>query len=565
MHAQNHGRPRVSNTQNGPRPHYRAPHQNPKTFRHEGTPEHRPDASGTREHRESRGRSPNRPHAAKGWGKPHHYGAKRKQVSPASYRYSTSSGGSEPVSELENAYAEGYRDGEEAREQKLAPALAQSVEMHAEIKELRTRLDLALADARGAAAEAEFQKALKEKSEAELRALRGIDDTEQLRTAALASRAAAQLIEEDIEMHDRDAPPVVNIPRSPRNNGEHAGPRNGPSPPVHSAGGGRDAGTPPVRKTFEQYREERYAEYADTFPPIPTKVEDLRMVMRMAESEGGAAAAWRMKQWRRAALKARDAGVALTQCESMAIEWSTPPWYKAEQDAIRSYHTYTLMTPPTAEHPFEHWQKHFQKNRETIRKGLRREADGSPNLATLEGLYLANLMFHETDKTRAVYRAATIARLAGLFVDPLAYQSSLERLDLEPAERLDFQPYTGPYPITLDLLCQHAAVCGITPWDVTNSFLVWAREHVGTTYAPPVETGDATVAQPTFNSTSASRTEVEVEAPGSSITGSATSVAESGITTKQTVDPVNVPLPPDADDVDMTEGPSDDLQSVASA
>ncbi len=484
-------------------------------------------------------------------------------MSPASYRYSTSSGGSEPVSELESAYAEAFRDSEAAREQKLAPALARSLEMHTEIKDLQVRLEVAQADVSNATAEAEFEKSMRLKIEAELRALRGEGDPEYLRAAAMASRAATWVIEEDIIMHDRERTLVINIPRPPRNNGGTLGSHDSVSTPTHSSGGGRDAGTPTNvrRTTFKQYQEEWYPY---TYGPIPTEITELEKVIRKADSPGGASGAWQLKQWQRATLRKRDAGQALTECESRVIEWSTPPWYKAEQNAMRAPHKYTIMTPPTAEHPFEHWQKHYQKNWETIRKGLRREADGSPNLATLEGLYLANLMFHETDKNRVVYRAATIARLAGLFIDPIAYQSTLARLDLEPAAELEYQPYEGPYPITLDNLCQHAAVCGVTPWDVTNSFLAWARKHVGTTYAPPVEVAGSTVAQPASN-VCASRNEVEAEAPGSLATGSATLIAEGDNTIQQAIDPINVPLPSDVDDIDMNEGSADDLSSVASA
>lgn len=504
-----------------------------------------------------RGRSPARATALSGWAKPDHRGHKRKQVSPASSRYHSESGDPDEVSPFERVYGEGFRDGEHAREQKLAGALAQNVIMRDEIKELQMKLDLVIADATAACANAEGEKRLRLQAERALRELRDAAQPDQLRATALASRVAGQPDEEDILMAEGVNNPAVRLPKAqlPRNNGDHAaGPAAIVSPPVPSAGGGREAATPnsapAQKKPFEQWRKDKYP---DTFPAIPADLETLKGVIRKAEAEGGAASVWALRQWYRHAQKARDAGQALSQCEAYVLEWTVPQWYKAELDAMRGHRSYTLMMPPTSEHPFEHWHKHFQKNHETIRKGLRRNADGTPDLESLEGMYLANLMFHETSKARVVYRNRALEKLAAIFVDPHAYQATLDRFDLEPVEELSYQPYTGSYPASVEEVCRHAAICGITPWDVQHTFRVWAQTVIGTTHVAPAVADAPPVAQPTI----VLATVVEDEAPAASAPGSADLSASSVIT--PAIDPASIPLPEDSDDgshindIDMAE------------
>ncbi|RPD63544.1 hypothetical protein L227DRAFT_608768 [Lentinus tigrinus ALCF2SS1-6] len=469
-----------------------------------------------------------------GWNKPPYRGNKRREVSPSSSRYTNRSEDRSKYQQHDAAYDEGFRDGEHATEQKLASALSQHVLLREELDEVRERLRIALEEARATADEADREKRQRIKLERVLKAM-GV------------AAELPQTMGEDVIMTDEKAPPpAVRLPPAGPRHVEQPGPRSQVTipPPTASAGGGGVTGNA-IRKTFDQYQKERFP---NTFGDIPQEMRMLNNVIRKADSPGGAPAVWALRQWQRAAIKARSMGQALSQCEAAVIEWADPPqWYHREQQENRENRNYQPSTVPAAEHPFEHWQKYYGRYRHATRKGLRRNADGSPNINALEGLYLATRMLH-TDRARSVYQAKTMDKLAGLFIDPRAYQATLDRLDLESATDLDYLPYEGPYPASLSDLCQHAALCGITQWDVQYTFASWAQEVLGAKQ----DTASVPAAQPPIVAPIEARLGEDEAPEQAKPTGGAESPT-SGNTDVVPINPVNIPLPRDSDDDDVVD------------
>ncbi len=543
---------------------------------------------------ESRGRSPARshhpdpPYAGNHHGHRGHaprggWNKKRRQVSPE-----TSNDLDTPQTGRQDAYSDGRREGWRDCEASLASTLARAAKDHENLLRCRKEIDALKKELQHARADVERERRSRRELEAQLRVMKETARTDSLRLAAIASRPAVSSRDPDIEMPDIDAAPVVHLPGgrvvatapiagAPLQNSPHAQ----VSPPGRSAGGG-GAGGNQQRRTFQQYKEDkdkrghrqkntapgaqdntrepgepRWREHKDNFGDVPEDMTEFGCLVRKAQSPGGHTAVWAMKKYRRAAQQKEANGEQLADNEHRVLLWRTSKWYKKEQDELQ-FSPITVMTPPGPSHPFPHWHKHFLCNRESRRKGLLRDKDGNPDLSTLEGLFITSILIQTPDRESMTFRNRMLLKLAELFSDPVKYEERLERLEIDPAEELDYQPYLKGFPATIDQLCQHAAACGITSWDVQHTLRAWALEFLRGEMPPPtLVPSAASVAQPTRASSP-----VEDEAPSELSSGSADLAGD--ITIKSGVDPLHVPLPSVAD-VDMEESSAPDDPGNVSA
>ncbi|KAI0643260.1 hypothetical protein C8Q79DRAFT_977982 [Trametes meyenii] len=199
---------------------------------------------------------------------------------------------------------------------------------------------------------------------------------------------------------------------------------------------------------------------------------------RKAQAPHGTLAILQMEQWKKTAAEKSDFGFEITPADRWIQRWSPPTSFRAIREEMALSQDYHVMTPPHISLPLDHYLRHYDANRKTMRKGLRRYPDGRPDLRTVEGLYLAAHLALDVTAERPSSDASITETLAGLFVSVAAYQATLDRLGLTPADELNYIPYPGIRPPTADDLCRHTAACGITPWDVGQSLNAWARHFL---------------------------------------------------------------------------------------
>ncbi len=306
------------------------------------------------------------------------------------------------------------------------------------------------------------------------------------------------------------------------------------SPPARSVQGGRATGQYNQKQKFRQRDTRRPMQPSEAvieqervlfrFDDIPQTIEEVRNVVRQAECEHCHLAVWKNKQWREDAQRKEPR--TRTAAENWLLEnWTTPMWYKHERkDIWQNGKAYRGNTPPTYQHPVEHWFSYLATHRDAVRKGIRRLPDGKPDLRVLEGFLMTLLIARPDEEQRANNRTLIFNCLAGLCVDPAVYAAEVARLGLEPLDELSLKPYSGQYPPTAESICQHMSFCGIRPWDIQASLQAWAHEWLQATERAPAYVAAAQPAdEPTLST-------AEDEAPNVDASGTALPSVEDGNT-----------------------------------
>lgn len=300
------------------------------------------------------------------------------------------------------------------------------------------------------------------------------------------------------------------------------------------------------------------------FDRIPQRFEELEQVCRKATRPHGAIAVYQLLQWKRTAEEKKECGFDISAADKWAIQWTVPAWFVQQHDDLRASRELHVMTPPAWQHPLIHWFRHFDANRKSMRKGIRRFADGRPDLYSIEGLYLAATISLHGESDRAVPDASIVDILAGLLVSPAAYAATLTRLKIEPEFDLHVAPYQGPRPASADDVCRHLARCGLTTWDVQQSLSEWASAFLASNEKPnrvAIEAAVQPVSPPTTTLTQ--ELDTDVETPLSALALDEHQNPDHLHSIGLVVDPFNIPLP-EGDDMDLDENALSDVGGNAS-
>ncbi|KAH9851015.1 hypothetical protein C2E23DRAFT_860766 [Lenzites betulinus] len=527
---------------------------------------------------------------------------KRRQLSP---KYGNSRGRGSSGRHYDNRRREepnrdslGYNRGWAACLDKHQPALDRATADHDEVIRLRDEIRLAHQDL------ADAQLAL----EREQRRARDAERTALLRLQASESRPRASAFNDrDIVMVDATVPfgrssydseHAPTLPKSTQgaghnnpqpssstlsstsayNNARGLGPTTTNGSPIASSQKGKETETDITRaqqanvkkltlSTWAKQQRLKASHVTDKFmqpprfKPIPQEFDELESIAQKTTATHGVIAVYQLIQWKHKASDKRSHGFPLTASDKWALTWSVPPWFIEQHDAIRASTEYHVMTPPAWDMPLIHWFRHYDANRKSMRKGLRRTTDGHPELRSLEGLFLATVLAVDPRDGHGTTDGHTVDLIAGLFVSPEAYQATLDRLQLEPALELHVTPFNGHRPAVADDLCKHASNCRLTAWDVRQALSEWAVNYLASN-GKPAKALATTAAHPAHTPRGGTP-RADVDAPSNEDTAEAPAYPLVNAPILP-VDPFTVPLP-DGDDMDLDENSHDDEHGECSS
>lgn len=162
--------------------------------------------------------------------------------------------------------------------------------------------------------------------------------------------------------------------------------------------------------------------------------------------------------------------------------WRTPDWeHPTSVPKIPA-----PMNNPRLEDPVEVWVAYYAANPSSCPKGVRREADGRPNVNDMRASRrVARLrpQVHPNDPDSREARQKFMAVVTELFSEPGGYENILRRGAFSVSPHIDFAPYIGAAEgITKESVARHFAACGVTMTVADYELGPWAQQYIRDVY-----------------------------------------------------------------------------------
>lgn len=162
--------------------------------------------------------------------------------------------------------------------------------------------------------------------------------------------------------------------------------------------------------------------------------------------------------------------------------WRTPDW----EHPTSAPKIPAPMNNPRLEDPVEVWVAYYTANPSSCPKGVRRDAEGRPNIQDMRASRrVARLrpQVHPNDPESREARQKFMAVVTELFCEPGAYENILRRAAFSVSPHVDFAPYVGiAEGITRESVARHFAVCGVTITVADTELGPWAQQYIRDVY-----------------------------------------------------------------------------------
>jgi len=141
---------------------------------------------------------------------------------------------------------------------------------------------------------------------------------------------------------------------------------------------------------------------------------------------------------------------------------------------------------PRLDDSVEVWAQYLSDHSGSWPRGVRREANGRPNMLDLKASRLVARLRPEVDRINLPpngtlpLRHNFVAHVARLFAEPGLYQAYLSQGNppLQIASEVRYIPFTGVVDENnLDDLVVHLAMCGVTEAMAASELRSWAQEY----------------------------------------------------------------------------------------
>lgn len=162
--------------------------------------------------------------------------------------------------------------------------------------------------------------------------------------------------------------------------------------------------------------------------------------------------------------------------------WRTPDW----EHPTSVPKVPAPMNNPRLEDAVEVWVAYYTANPSSCPKGVRRDAEGRPNIYDMRASRrVARLrpQVHPNDPESRDARQKFMAVVTELFSEPGAYENILRRAAFSVSPNVDFAPYIGiAEGITRETVARHFATCGVTITVADNELGPWAQQYIRDVY-----------------------------------------------------------------------------------
>ncbi|KAI6042468.1 hypothetical protein EDC04DRAFT_2658247 [Pisolithus marmoratus] len=158
--------------------------------------------------------------------------------------------------------------------------------------------------------------------------------------------------------------------------------------------------------------------------------------------------------------------------------WRTPDWeHPSSVPKVPA-----PMNNPRLEDPVEVWVAYYTANPSSCPKGVRRDAEGRPNIYDMRASRrVARLrpQVHPNDPESREARQQFMTVVTDLFREQGAYENILRRGAFSVSPHVDFVPYVGiAEGITRESVARHFAACGVTITVADNELGPWAQQYI---------------------------------------------------------------------------------------